>query len=207
MMYSPDIRWTASVVLLATTLASCSKKLDREKAAELIRSKHSLPSVVSDEISVGTVNFMLNFGGANTTTYKELERAGMITFKSLGKKRDMFFQYVSYKVTLLPEAEQYVTGSRTGEKGTQYRTVRVGDWDLVEVTGIKETEPDQKAQVEYTWRYGNITPFGQALSKGNLALNKKDDMNRSRPIYDDGQIQTATASMERYDDGWRITER
>lgn len=187
-------------------LISCSKNLNRDIAADLIRKKYKLPAAVTEEIQIGTVNLMRNFGGANTTTYEALANAGIITFKFVGKRSDAFFKYSTYEIELLPKGEQFVKGSRVGERGEVLKSMFVGEWDLAEVTGINETVPEQKATVEYTWRYSNVTPVGIAIGEGNKALNRKDPIDKNRPTYDVHEIIQSTELMVRYDDGWRLLE-
>ncbi|HYG40091.1 MAG TPA: hypothetical protein VD908_15795 [Cytophagales bacterium] len=57
-----------------------------------------------------------------------------------------------------------------------------------EVTGIKYDNQDKtKATVEYTVQLFNITPFGKQRN------------------YVEGEIVPYTGTIERYDDGWRVT--
>ena len=60
---------------------------------------------------------------------------------------------------------------------------------MVDVTGIREINNGTEAQVEYTWKYDNITPFGKAFN-GTL--------------YNAERIVSDEVMMLKYDDGWRI---
>ena len=50
------------------------------------------------------------------------------------------------------------------------------------------------AQVEFTWKYTNLTPFSECIP---------DDMDGNKRKYD-GTNRTGKVTLQLYDDGWRI---
>jgi len=76
------------------------------------------------------------------------------------------------------------------EEGAKYHfgdgeNVEVANIEFGEITGILEIKALNGAEVKYTEKRKNITPFGKALGIKEEILDKN-------------------ISMRKYDDGWRI---
>lgn len=175
---------------------SCGNKLTREKAKELITQKYNLPSSVSEKLQHGEINYS---GGSDISAESTLAKQKLITFNYQGEKRDFFFTYASYFLDLTPEGQQYKTGETSNNEGTQFFLVKVAEKMFVDVTGILEINNGRAAQVDYTWKYSNITPFGRAFNFRNQQLNKP-------AVYYEGQTFSNKVLIVQYDDGWRIQD-
>lgn len=192
------------VVAALPLVLACSDGMSRDKAVELISQQYGFPTSVTEELPVGNVNYR---GGANISAESTLAEMGLITFTYQGESRDMFFSYQTYALALTPEGSKYWTGEVVPKEGWESYVVRLADKVLVDVTGIVEINNGNAAQVDYTWKYDNITPFGTAFGLRNQQVNDVDRANGfggGRPVYNDGQVYTETVLMVKYDDGWRI---
>ena len=187
----------AAIIL---TLFSCGNKMTREKAKELITQKFNFPSTVTEKLQHGEINYMRSVGGSNISAETTLAEQKLITFNYQGDKRDMFFSYATYFLDLTPEGQKYKTGETSDNEGRQFYIVKVADKVFVDLTGILEINDGKAAQVDYTWKYDNITPFGNAFSLRNQQLNRT-------PVYNEGQLFSNKVMMVKYDDGWRIQEQ
>jgi len=179
------------------TLFSCSNKITREKAKDLIIKKFNFPITVTEKLDYGTVNYM-NGGGTNLTAENKLIEEKLMTFKSLGQKRDMFFTYTSYFLDLTPEGMKFKIGETTDYAGTRFYEMKVAEKIFLEITGIIEINDGKAARIDYNWRYANITPFGEAFSLRNQQINEV--------VYNGGKVYSEQVMMIKYDDGWRIQE-
>ncbi len=197
-----------SIALIAILLSlfSCGNKMTREKAKDLITKNYNLPFTLTEKLQHGEINYSRNFGGSNISAENTLAEQKLITFTYQGEKRDMFFSYASYFLDLTPEGQKYKTGETSDNEGRQFYLVKVADKVLVDVTGILEINDGKAAQVDYTWKYDNITPFGKAFSLRNQQLNQSDEFMSNRKVYDNGQTFSEKVMMVKYDDGWRIQE-
>lgn len=178
------------------SIYSCGNKLTRENAKELIVQKFNLPFSVSEKLQHGEINYM---GGSDISAESTLAKQKLITFTYQGDKRDFFFTYASYFLELTPEGQQYKTGETTNNEGTQFYLFKVAEKVFVDVTGILEINNGKAAQVDYTWKYINITPFGKAFNFRNQQLNKP-------ALYNEGQTFSNKILIVQYDDGWRIQD-
>lgn len=188
-------------------LVSCSDKMDRDKAKVLITQKYGLPFTVTDKLQYGEVNYLRNFSRPNVTAENALAEQKLIKFTNQGIKRDMFFSYDSYIIELTPEGQKYKLGETSDREGRKFYLVKVADQVFVDITGILEINNGKAAQVEYTWKYDNVTPFGTAFSLKNRQLNQSDQMMNNRPVYNNNGIFREKVMMVKYDDGWRIQGR
>lgn len=195
-----------ALIAILFSLLSCGNKMTRDKAKELITKKYNLPFTETEKLQHGDINYSKNFGGSNISIEKTLAEQKLISFTYQGDKRDMFFKYASYHLELTPEGQKYKTGETSDNEGRQFYLVKVADQVFVDVTGILEINDGKAAQVDYTWKYDNITPFGKAFSLRNQQINKADQFMSSRKVYNEGQTFSNKVMMVKYDDGWRIQE-
>jgi len=202
-----------ALVPILFLLFSCGNRMDRDKAKQLISQKFNLPSTVTEKLQHGKILYSGNFGGSNISAENSLAEQKMISFNYQGVeygdaifRGDRGYSYAVYYLELTPEGQKYKTGETTDDKGRQFYLVKVADQVLVDVTGILESNDGKAAQVEYTWKYENITPFGEAFSLRNQQLNQSDQWMSNRKVYNDGQTFSNTVMMVKYDDGWRIQQ-
>jgi hypothetical protein len=192
-----------TLVIACFILTSCSSKLDREKAKELIIQKFNFPTTITDKFPRGETNYMGSLGGSNTSDIQYLSEKGFMNLKRLPDKQDMFFHYISYYIDLTPEGLKYKKGETSDEKGVSYFIMQVAEKQFVEITGIQDINDGKSKQVDFTWRY-NLTPFGTALNLRNEQLNQSDEFMKNRPVYNDGQVFADKALFSKSDEGWQI---
>ena len=87
-------------------------------------------------------------------------------------------------------------------KTTDYKCadIKLADKEFLEVTGILLSEDKTRAQVDYTWRYTNITPFGKHWGE---ELGGKQWEGKRISTED---VHKESARMILDDDGWRIVK-
>jgi len=142
-------------IFIALSLGCAQKKLTSEKAKSIIIEHSKFPKPVH-------LGFM---AGKNAYSYRNerekqkkindlfdpLAKEGLITYNSHPEGDiDVFFTEKGIK---------YVTGKYRDDRH-DIINIKVCEKQFVEVTDIS-SEDGTKAQVEYTWKYDNITPFGK----------------------------------------------
>ena len=70
--------------------------------------------------------------------------------------------------------------------------MRMADYQLVQITGIQQADGSNTAEVEFYWRYANVTPFGEIASEYSDNLDYSQGNRRQ------------TVLLTRFDDGWRL---
>ena len=138
-----------------------------------------------------------NFSAQKLPLFEALEQEGLITYS---------IQVYDVKINTGPAGYSYEGWTKVytdipcigtvshvataTEKGNQYiengNNIVVATVEFGEVTGIVEREEFKNAEVNYTVRRTNITPFGRILFNIN-----EETINRS-------------VVFTKYDDGWRI---
>lgn len=68
---------------------------------------------------------------------------------------------------------------------------KLGNVEFIEITGIREIEPEKSAQVDFSWKYSNLTNMGKIANKFN-------------PKFNDIDVYQNSVLFIKYDDGWRI---
>lgn len=171
---------------IALNVGCAQKKLTNEKAKSIIIEHFKYPQPVYQGMMAGKKAYGY---GKNKERQKQkindllepLAKEGLITYISHpGGDIDIF---------ATEKGRQYVDGAIRNDR---YDTVniKVAEKQFLEVVSILP-EDGTKAQVEYTWRYGNITPFGKHMKseRWKSTEHKKE------------KIQ-----MCLYDDGWRVCD-
>jgi hypothetical protein len=92
----------------------------------------------------------------------------------------------------------------TDDEGVTYYIMRVAEKRFGTITGIREINEGKAAEVEFTWKYMDITPFGTAINLRNQQLNQSDEFMKGRNVYNEGQTFNEKVMFLKYDDGWRI---
>jgi hypothetical protein len=174
------------------SLVSCSSgELSRSKAEELIRQKFQYPQ---DTKFVKCYTLKGYGKGAQYADrlqayqlqLEQLQSAGLLTYYTEDSRTDP--SCVDFVTKFTAKATQYLVGSpgRDDENGSNQSVyVKVGFLDFGEITGIVTQPGLNVAQVNYTEKVTNMTPFGIALNIPQQTFNRK-------------------ATFTKYDDGWRI---
>ncbi len=210
-----QLKFFKSLVFIAILISffSCGNKMTREKAKDLICKRYNLPFLETEKLQHGKVLYSMNFGGTNISAEKSLAEQKLISFTYRGVERrdaimrgDRGYSYAAYVLELTPEGQKYKTGETSDNQGNKFYLVKAAEKVFIDVTGILEINDGKAAQVDYTWKYDNITPFGRAFSLRNQQLNQSDQFMNGRKVYNEGQIFSNKVMMVKYDDGWRIQE-
>lgn len=125
-------------------------------------------------------------GFSNIEEMKAFEKDDLITLKT---RHD-----IGYKVYFTEKGKQYFASKITQQGGVNKVKVKIAEILFVDITGITATPsypPNKAFTVQYTWKYGNFTPFGKNVSYYKIVKDK---------------ITPATVNILLYDDGWRIAK-
>lgn len=182
---------------------TCNGPLEEKKAKQLISQKFNFPSTVTEELPYGEVKYSTFAGPPNLFAEKYLAEQKLITFNYIRRGEDLL-PYDLYYLDLTPEGQKYITVDTSDNEGKRFYLVKVADKVLVGGTRIFQPS-GVTAEVDYTWKYDNITPFGKAFSLRNRQISILDLIS-DRPVYDDGQIFSKKVKIFKYNTGWQIQQ-
>ena len=194
-----------SALSLVLMLGCGSRELTRSKAKELVTEKLKkeppVPGRTAFAISVGklaggkatNLQQVLADKSQNARFWKSLADSGMIKVDWLGiepiNENGASGKNAFVDVSLTPAGSALKVTEAGG-----YVVIKACERIIQDVTGISSTGNASAATIEYTWQYGNLTPFVKAI----------------REIYGstlcDATTQKGHASFRRFNDGWRIEE-
>lgn len=180
------------VPLISLSFFACSKDLSRGKAEELISQKLNLPQPETMQFDILYVEGDIPWNLTHISKQEEnmlnyFSNNGLITIQKIPHVTDfpgpmggvLFKQnWKTIKAELTNEGRKYLVG-----QNKEKYIVKICELSFGEVTGIQTNEQYKIAEVSYTLKRGNMTPFAINVSQNPI--------NR-----------TATFSL--YDDGWRI---
>jgi len=206
-----------SIGIIVLFMFGCSKELSRDESKKLIIQKYNFPYDETREINLfqqTSTEFKSTSGDAHNIPPKQgvmlnLEQAGLITYnieRTSFNTREVWWdgplgfsapnetvrnahRQKGYRQEFITKETYNHIGNLT-EKGRQYLAaggVKVAKIEFGEITGIVERKEFNIAEVNFTERRQDITPFGRALN-----------------IYEETFNRSAT--FTRYDDGWRINQ-
>lgn len=166
------------VFICLLAVGCSSNELSREQAFEMIKSKY--PRTLDIDIYTADPGFARRLIDAG------LEKSGYVTVQRTQKLGDVGKPLVHFtekaRPFLLPDKNEDAAIS-------SIKKATLVEENIVEVTGIKMSQDNTKAVVEYTTKYANASPF--------VALSK----------IDPEKLTTRKAYFSLYDDGWRIEEK
>jgi hypothetical protein len=190
------------LAIAALTSLGCSKDLSRSRAKSLISAKlQKSPApntVITGFFLLGRQSEADFFASPDGRYYRSLESDGLLRIVSNGKRynpyqagpdRDWFN---SLDIQLTDNGKKYLFGPSKTFQETVYQSVNFCTREIVEVTGIRSDA--NSAAVDYTWRYGKLTPFAVHMR----------ETRPDRHTCETSTTQTSTAAFRRYDDGWRL---
>jgi hypothetical protein len=186
----------AVVVTAAVEIQSPAGKLTRPQAAALLSKERAFIEPQIIQVNQDKECIMMEPGSSTHPRYSDLmtlDTNKIATFRTLGPNdatsdSDFFSGMMKcpaprgrwIQVTLTPEAKAVAGKWR---RGTTY-FIPVQSRKFLQVTGISFRTPTI-AQVDYDWAWQNITSFAP----------RKADSSVPSP---------ATATLQLYDDGWRV---
>ena len=193
-----------SALFLNLMLGCGSRELTRSKAKELVAQKlkkePSVPGSTAFAVSVGKVASgkasdlqQVLADSQNGRFWKSLADSGMITVSWIGIEptsgNGAYGKSAFVDVSLTPAGSAFELSEASG-----YAVVKACERVVQDVTGISSRGNASTADVEYTWQYGNLTPFAKAIREiyGSTLCN---------PTTHNGH-----ASLRRSDNGWEIED-
>ena len=179
------------VTFLIGISLSCSKNLSRNEASQLVE-KYLQSQDETTAIEFGNDVFLWDF---EERRIQRLAKAGLMHISS---------NYSRHKIQFTDEGKKYFASEarevRIGVSKKFEVEVKLAEKRLVEVTGMTEAPffPEKKAfNIEYKWKYGNFTPFGENEAFSNERIWSEEVRDK---IFD------GKAMIRLYDDGWRIAK-
>ena len=177
------------------SLGCGSDNLTKDKAKDIIIKHFKYPLPAMEYLSIGSkVDLSEN---KRKKMYEALAKEGLITMKLKKTKSD----HEVYKVYPTKKGEKYTGKEFKTTAGRRRQTIigtkiKAADRQFVEVTKIELSGIDKEAIVEFTWKYGKLTPFGKHWESDKNAQLK----------YDENKNCAEKVKMRLYDDGWRVVK-
>ena len=207
-IYLKQVLQLSLFAIIISLMLGCSKQLTRDEAEKQIKQKFQLPHPELKDFPLSMdaglaiewscpaqkQNWIDGHIQDKLPYLLELENEGLIKYII---DKTAVETYKEYNLKYYPRQDEmngtryhyYHTISYT-DNGKQYASnngssVRVATIEFGEITGIVERKEMNLAEVNYTERRKDITPFGKALNVNEETFNK-------------------TATFTKYDNGWRI---
>ena len=169
---------TNIICLACMLVVSCTSKkvLSKEDAFQKIQQGKQFPKVIEYDLYCG-----------DPQQAKKVIDAGLETDGLLKVQRTQKLgEAGSPLIHLTDKAQVYLLPTPEKDKSSNIQKVKLGEEQLVEVTGITTSESGKDAVVEYTTAYKDLTPFSVLV-----ATNYK-------------QISSRKASFSFDDEGWKL---
>jgi hypothetical protein len=177
---------TLYLLPLIFLLFSCNGELSRSQAEDLLIKGLEYPQAESHKLVIkdGSVTKYYTL-----RTWEKYKNVGLLTYSDYGtpqspsgfSKVTLGGDVYGFKAELTPKGKEYFLE----EVETNIILVKLADIEFGKITGVKTNPERNTAQVEYTVKRSNITPFGEL----------QELQEETIPKY---------ASFEKYDDGWRL---
>jgi hypothetical protein len=216
------MRRTLVAVLLV--FVGCSNALNRDVAAEIIKSSTQFQESPELWVNVGRVGPSCeSLSPSDNVEVTVAKLAGYVTVKQDGRN---FWQIrLTDKGRALPEAKKMESDPPDTKDGcsTQLLTLPLATRELGEVTGV--TGSDREAQVEFRYKW-KPTELGSALIDNGsvytkLSSDQQDSLKtiiqkRSANLWKGAPLElpitdvavsvgvNGSARFQKYDDGWRL---
>lgn len=189
------------MVLALSTNACGPSTLDRDTANSKIVAALKAGPKVANEIETGKIQE----GNAIPESARDvLTKKGMITVIDLGQMAvDNFHTVPMIQIDLTPEGRKYLVEAKAfrdsvTQETVMYNRMWMADQELLSITGLLASPAGDSAQVEFTWKYANLTPFGEVASIFYTVQGKLD--------YSPDNVHKETVTFKKYDDGWRLPD-
>ena len=143
---------TSIICLACLLIVSCTSKknvLSKEDAFQKIQQGKQFPKVIEYDLYCGDPQ------QAKKVVDAGLETDGLLKVQRTQKLREVG----SPLIHLTDKAQAYLLPTPEKDKSSNIQKVKLGEEQLVEVTGITTSESGKDAVVEYTTAYKDLTPF------------------------------------------------
>jgi antitoxin component YwqK of YwqJK toxin-antitoxin module len=170
------------VLISCIIFSSCSSKLSRGKAADILQDFYEYPNV-----EVSAVNLEGFGGGRNEDVLKNAANMGLMSTNN-----DEWAAFATggngNVYSLTSKADMFISQTQMGLSGLGSIMAITNCRAFNEVTRVTENPQTNTAEVEFSCKRKGITPFGTILG------------------YKEGDISNYKVIMTHSDDGWRITD-
>lgn len=167
------------LIIFSSLIVSCHpKEISREEALRLIHQEKSYPSVVDYDIYCSDPKYGRKVLDAG------LEAAGLVTVLHTQKLADVG----KPMVTFTTKAQPFLLLTSEKDKAVHIQKVKLADEEILGVVSITNGTGN-KAIVEYTTQYKNVTPFSTLTSV---------DFNKDK---------THKAYFTLNDQGWKLQKK
>jgi uncharacterized protein YpmB len=172
-----------AVILWATSLlfqnCDSKKELSREEALSQIKQERKYPGVLDYEIYCGDPKYSKKVLDAG------LESEGLVTVQQTQKLVDVGKPLIGFT----PKAQAFLLPTPPPDKSSLIQKVKLADEDVVEVTNIRTNGSGNKAVVDYSTAFKNVTPFAKLTT------------------VDFEKIKTNKAYFALGDQGWKLEKK
>jgi hypothetical protein len=175
-------------VLVASSFGCAKNELTKEKAKNIIAEHYNYPKPVYRGLMVGKKSHY--YGKAMEEQKQKMINNIFDPLVKEGLIRYNLYPEGDIDVLITEEGKKFIEGTVRNDRPDTVN-IKVAEKLLVDVTDIV-SEDSSGAQVEYTWKYGKITPFGKYM-KGDKW--KSTELNKE------------SIKMKLYDDGWKVAEQ
>lgn len=167
-------------LILSMTAGCTSKELSRDEAIKQIKQEKNYPKVIDFDIYCSDPKHGRKVLDAG------LESAGLATVLKTQKLGDLNKSLIS----LTDKAQPFLLPTSEKDKALDIQKVKLADEELVEVTNIRANKARNKAVVDYTTIFKNLTPF--------VTLTNIDDFKKKK---------TNKAYFALGDEGWKLEKK
>jgi hypothetical protein len=162
-------------------LQACDSKqeLSREEALSKIKQERKYPGALDYDIYCGDPKYGRKVLDAG------LESDGLVAVQRTQKLVDAGKPLIGFTT----KAQDYLLPTPPEDKSSLIQKVKLADEDVVEVTNIRTNESRNKAVVEYSTAFKNVTPFAKLTT------------------VDFDKIKTNKAYFALGDEGWKLEKK
>lgn len=169
----------------------CGNNLTREKAFEMI--DKNFPDLNTAKFYL-VKNYI--FDKNILLIMQQLASKGVIDIKETYRTGGYGGTVIGYTTYLTDLGRTYTIEI---SKDHSYAIVIIGKRKLVKIKGMKFSNENKRAEVEFLWETVDLTPFGEFAKNFNVQFIKLETDFRPYETFYPG-----TAIISLYDDGWRI---
>lgn len=187
--------WALGVfILFLCFVLGCGNNLSREKAFDIINK--NLPKFITGDFQYGSRKMFVDRNDVHRAN--ELASKGVITLKFI----EIFGPRVPiYDVLLTDEGKKYCVNVMQGGNNA---SIIIGERKLIQITGMKISNDNKRAEVEFAWKVVNLSPFGKVIQNRKGYILNGSLIQEEMKIKSDETLYPGTAIISLYDDGWRV---
>ena len=140
-----------SIACLLFQACNTKQELSREEALRQIKKERNYPKVIDYDVYCSDPQFGRKAIDAG------LDSAGLVTVLRSQKLGDLTHPLITFTA----KAQAYLLATSEKDKAIDIQKVKLADEDVVEVTNIRTNGSGNKAVVDYTTTFKNVTPFAR----------------------------------------------